>query len=81
MARLLDRAKAEELLGACLAATENADRAKALWDETLVVRGDQYLAANEGGLQIQEIAQHVKRSVGLVKLEIGKAKARRTEAA
>lgn len=81
MARLLDRVKAEELLAACRTSTVAADERKLAWDNALIERGDSYLAANEGGLLVQEIAQHVGRSVGLVKLEIGKAKSRRAEAA
>lgn len=80
MARLLDRALAEVLLAECSETTANADKAKQLWDDALVVRGDAYLRANEGGLLVQEIAGQVGRSVGLVKLEIGKSKSRREAA-
>jgi DNA-directed RNA polymerase specialized sigma24 family protein len=80
MARLLDRVKAEELLADNLARCQAASAAKAGWDASLVERSDSWLAANEGGLLVQEIAEHCGCSVGLVKLEIGKAKARREKA-
>lgn len=81
MARLLDRVKAEQLLAKCSITTEGADEKKRAWDESLMERGDAYCEANEGGLLIQEIAQHVGRSSSLVKLEISRAKARRAVAA
>lgn len=80
MARFMDREVAEALLEACRAETVAADALKDQWELALVRRGDAYLAANDGGLVGQDIADHVGRSVGLVKLELGKAKARRGEA-
>jgi hypothetical protein len=77
MARLLDRAKAEELLADNLARCTAANEAKSEWERQLVARADSWLASNEGGLLVQEIAEHCGCSVGLVKLEIGKAKNRR----
>lgn len=81
MARLLDRVKAEELLADNLAHCEASNAAKASWERELIARADSWLASNEGGLLVQEIAEHCGCSVGLVKLEVGKAKTRREAAA
>lgn len=77
--RLLDRDAAARLLGACANECAVAIASKATWDQALRKRAESFLAANEGGLQVSEIAAHCGCSVGLVKLEIGKAKTRRDE--
>lgn len=74
MARLLDRVKAEELLGSARSECAVANASKETWERALAKRAQAFLAANEGGILVQEIADHCGCSVGLVKLEIGKAK-------
>lgn len=81
MARLLDRLQAERLLGENLEHCQDCTAKKAAWDAALIERGKSWLEANEAGLQANEIADHCGCSVGLVKLEISKAKKAREEAA
>lgn len=75
----VDRVAADALLGAAMsesavveATIENLERAR-------VRRAEAWMVANEAGVHASEIADRCRMSVGLVKLEIGKAKKARAE--
>lgn len=79
MARLLDRTLAEALLNDCVVGCGATTSAHEVYRQSLAKRGAAFLAASDGGLFPQEIADRCRCSVGLVKLEIGKAKKLREE--
>jgi hypothetical protein len=77
--RLLDRAVAEALLSDCVVGCGVTNSAHEAYRRSLSARSAAFLAANDAGLFPQEIADRCRCSVGLVKLEIGKAKKLREE--